>query len=103
MMRAADAQKGVVAFKNYNQKIRKVLEEFLPKYPNIKLFEVKDVYPAGWEKYIIERVTGKTYSRLPSEIGVIENNSTSAIIFSDVVEHNIPFNFKANHYYWRRN
>ena len=90
MMRAADAQKGVVAFKNYNQKIRKVLEEFLPKYPNIKLFEVKDVYPAGWEKYIIERVTGKTYSRLPSEIGVIENNSTSAIIFSDVVEHNIP-------------
>lgn len=90
MIRAAGADKGIVAYKKYNQKIREVLEGLLPKYKNIELFEVDDVYPAGWEKYIIERVTGKTYSRLPSEIGVIENNSTSAIIFSDVVEHNIP-------------
>ena len=90
MMRAADAQKGVIAFKNYNQKIRKVLEEFLPKYPNIELFEVKDVYPAGWEKYIIERITGKTYQGLPSEIGVIENNSTTAMMFCDMVEENMP-------------
>ncbi|XMB72842.1 RnfABCDGE type electron transport complex subunit C [Mycoplasmatota bacterium WC30] len=90
MMRAADASKGVIVYKNYNQKIKKVLVDLLPKYPNVELFEVADVYPAGWEKYIIERVTGKTYDKLPSEIGVIENNSTTAIIFADVVEHNIP-------------
>ncbi len=89
-MRAADAQKGVIVFKNYNKKIREVLKGFLPKYKNIELYEVKDVYPAGWEKYIIERITGKTYTQLPSEIGVIENNSTTAIVFSDIVEQNIP-------------
>jgi len=90
LIRAAGAKKGVIAFKNYNTKIKEVLTELLPKYKNIKLLEVKDVYPAGWEKYIIERVTGKTYKNLPCEIGVIENNSTTAIIYSDIVEHNIP-------------
>ncbi|XFA98800.1 RnfABCDGE type electron transport complex subunit C [Candidatus Izemoplasma sp. B36] len=90
MMKAADAEKGVIVYKNYNVKIKKVLTELLKDYKNIELFEVKDVYPAGWEKYIIERVTGKTYQNLPSEIGVIENNSTTAIIYSDIVEHNIP-------------
>jgi len=90
MIRAAGAKKGVIAYKNYNKEIKKVLTPFLKKYSEIDLFEVKDVYPAGWEKYIIERVTGKTYTNLPSEIGVIENNSTTAIIYSDVVEHNIP-------------
>ena len=90
MIKAAGAEKGVIVYKNYNVKIKKVLTELLKDYKNIELFEVKDVYPAGWEKYIIERVTGKTYQNLPSEIGVIENNSTTAIIYSDIVEHNIP-------------
>ena len=87
---AADAQEGVIVYKSYNKEIKKVLELHLNNYPNIKLMEVKDVYPAGWEKYIIERVTDKTYTGLPSEVGVIVNNSTTAIVFADIVEHNIP-------------
>jgi electron transport complex protein RnfC len=90
MMKAASAKKAVIVYKNYNKKIKQVLQELIGKYRDIELFEVKDVYPAGWEKYIIERVTGKTYVNLPSEIGVIENNSSTAIVFADVVEHNIP-------------
>jgi electron transport complex protein RnfC len=90
MMRAAEAKKGIIAFKNYNTGIKEALTKLLPKYGNIELFEVKDVYPSGWEKYIIERITGKTYKNLPSEIGVIVNNSATAITYSDVVEHNIP-------------
>lgn len=89
-MRAADANNGVIVYKNYNKQIKEKLTAHIHKYADIRLMEVKDVYPAGWEKYIIERVTGKTYDGLPSEIGVIVNNSTTAIAFADVVEHNIP-------------
>jgi electron transport complex protein RnfC len=56
----------------------------------VELFPIKDVYPSGWEKYIIEQVTKKTYSVLPSEAGVIVNNSATAIAFADAVEKNIP-------------
>lgn len=89
-LQAADAEKGVIVYKKYNHQIKEALIGLIGKYKNIELLEVEDVYPAGWEKYIIERVTGKTYVGLPSEVGVIVNNSSTAIAFSDVVEHNIP-------------
>lgn len=89
-MRAADAKEGVVVYKDYNYVVRNAIKPLLKDYPNIRLFEVKDIYPAGWEKYIVEQVTKKTYSRLPAEAGVIVDNSATAIVYSDIVEYNIP-------------
>lgn len=90
MMRAADAEEVVIAYKNYNEKIAEVLNPFIDKYPYVKFCPVKDIYPAGWEKYVVEQVTGKTYKGLPAEAGVIVNNSATAIIYADAVEQNIP-------------
>lgn len=90
MMRAADAERVVIAYKSYNQKIEDVLAPFMEKYPHIQLMPVKDIYPAGWEKYIVEQVTNKTYRSLPSQVGVIVNNSATAISYADAVEQNIP-------------
>lgn len=89
-MRAAGAKRGVVVFKDYNIFIENALKPLLPSFPGIELFPVKDVYPAGWEKYIVQQVTGKTYSGLPAEAGVIVDNSATAIVFADAVEENIP-------------
>jgi electron transport complex protein RnfC len=89
-IKAAGAKKGVVAFKAYNQHIRESLEPLLPAYPGIELKEIKDLYPAGWEKYLIQQITGKTYEGLPAEAGAIVDNSGTAIVFADVVEKNIP-------------
>jgi electron transport complex protein RnfC len=90
MMRAAGAKEVVIAIKNYNVEVAKVIESMLGDFPNTKIFLVKDIYPAGWEKYIVEQITGKTYTNLPSEAGVIVNNSATAITYADVVEKNIP-------------
>jgi electron transport complex protein RnfC len=90
MMRAAGADQVKIAYKAYNEKIAEVLEKYMDKYPHIELFPVKDIYPAGWEKYIVEQVTGQTYRNLPAEIGVIVNNSATAIVYADSVERNIP-------------
>lgn len=90
MMRAADAKEAVIAYKAYNQEIQKAFEPLLKDYPHIRLFPIKNIYPAGWEKYIIEQVTKKTYKGLPLEAGVIVNNSATAITYADVVEKNIP-------------
>jgi len=89
-MKAANAKNGVIAFKSYNTQIKEALLPYLREYKNVSFKEIKDVYPAGWEKYVIERVTGKTYDGLPSEIGVIVNNPSTAITFADIVERNIP-------------
>ncbi len=88
MMKAAGAQRGVIALKFYNGAMREAVEPFLED--NMETFKVKDIYPSGWEKYIVEQVTNKTYDNLPSEAGVIVNNSGTAIVYSDMVEENIP-------------
>ncbi|MGD9760950.1 MAG: RnfABCDGE type electron transport complex subunit C [Candidatus Izemoplasmatales bacterium] len=90
MMKAADATKVVIAYKINNKQIREAVQPFLPKFPHVELFPVKNVYPAGWEKFIVEQVTKKTYNGLPAEAGVIVNNSATAITFADAVEMNIP-------------
>ncbi len=89
-MRAAGVKRGVVAFKNYNTHIREALEPLLPAYPGIEIFETKDIYPAGWEKYIVQQITGKNYVGLPGEAGAIVDNAASTIVFCDMVEKNIP-------------
>ncbi len=90
LMRAADASNGVLAIKSYNRNIIEAIQPLLTQYPSIRIHEIKDLYPAGWEKYVVEQVTGKTYKKLPAEIGVIVNNSATAIAFVDMVENNIP-------------
>jgi electron transport complex protein RnfC len=57
---------------------------------NMETYKLDDVYPAGWEKYTVEHVTGKTYDQLPSEAGVIVNNAGTAIAFCEMVEDNLP-------------
>ncbi|MGI6392070.1 MAG: RnfABCDGE type electron transport complex subunit C [Candidatus Izemoplasmatales bacterium] len=89
-MKAAGAEKGVIAYKGYNQAVEEAIKPYLEKYPGITAFPFKDVYPAGWQKYLTEAITGKTYSKLPSEAGAIVNNSGTAIAFADMVENNIP-------------
>jgi len=89
-MRAANANRGVVTFKSYNTHVKEVLQPLLVNYPGIELKEIKDIYPAGWEKYVVQQVTGKTYEGLPAEAGVIVDNSATAMVYADVVEKNIP-------------
>jgi len=89
-MKAAGAEKGVIAYKAYNQAVEDAVKPYLERFPEITTFPLKDVYPAGWEKYVTEAVTGKTYPKLPSQVGVIVNNAGTAIAYADMVENNIP-------------
>ncbi|MFA5290200.1 MAG: RnfABCDGE type electron transport complex subunit C, partial [Candidatus Izemoplasmatales bacterium] len=90
MMKAAGAEQGFIAYKEYNHSIREAVSSHLDRYPGITCFPIQDVYPAGWEKYIVEQITHKTYPKLPSQVGVIVNNAATAIVYADMVEHNIP-------------
>jgi electron transport complex protein RnfC len=89
-IKASGARRGVVAFKNYNVHLREILEPLLASYPGIELTEIKDIYPAGWEKYLVQQITGKTYANLPAEAGAIVDNAATAVVFADAVEKNIP-------------
>lgn len=90
IMRATDAPKAVIAIKKTKQAAIDVLNQHLENEPNISVFLLPDVYPAGWEKYIVHKVTKKTYAGLPAEAGAVVNNVQTAIAVSDAVRNYMP-------------
>ena len=79
LMKLSEAKEAIIAFKNNKKDLKEIIENELVNYPNIKIVEVKDRYPMGWEKLLVKTVYKKTYDKLPSEIGVIVNNAQTVI------------------------
>lgn len=84
------APKGVIALKKKWKDLINHLQEQLEEEDSIELFLVKDEYPAGWEKYIVQRVTKKNYVSLPCEAGAVVNNSSTVAAVADAIEYNQP-------------
>jgi len=89
-MIANDAKRAVIAVKVCHKDVIAILEEELAKEENISLHILKDVYPAGWEKYIVEKVQKKTYKGLPCETGAVVSNVSTLIAINDAVSKKMP-------------
>ncbi len=87
---AAGAKNGIIAIKEHKPDLLELLLEEAKNYDNISVQEVPDRYPMGWERVLIETVFKKTYDKLPAEIGVIVNNSSTAIALSRGIRHGVP-------------
>ena len=79
LMKAANAPKAIIAFKKGKEALLTIVKEALVGIDNIEIREVPDVYPMGWERTLVKEVFNKRFEKLPSEIGIIVNNSTTAI------------------------
>lgn len=90
IMKAVDAKRGVIAIKKNKTALIEKMNLALANEPNISVFTLKDEYPAGWEKYIVQRVTKKNYTTLPSEVGAVVNNASTAYALCHAVERNQP-------------
>ena len=90
IMKATGAEKAFIAIKKNKVAAIEVLKQNLANETNISVFELRDVYPAGWEKYIVQKVLKKTYKSLPAEVGAVVNNVQTVIALADAVENNMP-------------
>lgn len=79
LLKISEAKEAVIAFKNNKKDLKEMLEKELVNYSNIRIVEVKDRYPMGWEKLLVKTVFKKNYDKLPSEVGVIVNNAQTVI------------------------
>lgn len=82
MMKAAQCDKAVIAIKVHRTDLFEMMKAKEAEYPGITGVEVPDAYPMGWEKTLVKQVFKKEYDKLPSEVGVIVNNASTAIALS---------------------
>lgn len=90
MRKAAGAEKAIIAFKNTHPDIKEAILNKLGDYEGIEICEVKDEYPAGWERTLITNVLKRSYKALPSEAHVIVNNAQTAIAVAKAILNGEP-------------
>lgn len=90
ILKAIGAPKAVIAIKKDKKEVVDVLKKYLANQKNINIFPLKNFYPAGWERSIVEKVTKEHYMQVPSEIGVVVNNAQTVMAVCDAIEENKP-------------
>ncbi|MCR5740978.1 MAG: RnfABCDGE type electron transport complex subunit C [Gammaproteobacteria bacterium] len=94
LIKAAGTDKAVIAIKD-KEINKQLIDVLIPKLePNMSIHYLRDVYPAGWEKYTVEQCTGKTYAGLPIEAGAIVTNASTCISFANVLKNGITPSMK---------
>ena len=85
LMKASGANNAIIAIKVHKKEVVQAINAQLQGHPNIKVREVPDVYPMGWERTLIQQVFKRDYDRLPSEVGVVVNNAQTVISLGKVL------------------
>ena len=89
MLKMAGASKALIAIKKTKKPLLKQVKAALEDYPHLELVAVPDVYPMGWERTLIYQLFKKRYDKLPSELGIIVNNATTAIAFGEALQRGV--------------
>lgn len=85
MIKMAQAQKAMISVKKTKKALIAKLEKAVENYPTIEIKAVPDVYPMGWERTLVYQIFKKRYDKLPSELGLVVNNATTAIAFGQAL------------------
>lgn len=90
IMKAVDVNKAFIAIKKNKVELIQKMKPYIDAELEISLFLVKDEYPAGWEKYLVQKIMKRTYQVLPSEVGAVVNNAATALAIYKAVKYNMP-------------
>ena len=83
-------KKAYLAINESNQLIIKTFLKYINTYPNIKIYPVIDGYPNGWERYLVQEITGLNYDNNPNEVGVITDNVSTIYSIYELLKYNRP-------------
>jgi len=83
-------KKAYIVVKENNLKTIEKFKKYSGTYPNITISTVPDMYPAGWERNVVEQTLGKTYQNYPIEIGVIVSNVSTIYAIYEMLKYNRP-------------
>lgn len=94
IMEIMNINKAYIAINEKNTQVIKRLLKFINTYPNIKIYPVIDAYPSGWERYLVQEITGLKYEKEPTEVGVITNNVSTIYSIYELLKYSRPLTEK---------
>lgn len=79
-----------IAIKVGNDEIKEIIKMYIGTYPKIKIIEVPDIYPMGWEKSLVRYIKHVDYEKLPIEKGIVVNNVSTVYAIYEALKYDKP-------------
>lgn len=90
IMEIMHIDKAYIAIKENNTAVIKKFLKYINTYPNIKIYGIVDAYPCGYERNLVETILGRTYDKLPIEVGAIVNNVSTIYAIYEMLKYHRP-------------
>jgi|LSQX01.3.fsa_nt_gb electron transport complex protein RnfC len=84
--------RGIIAIKESSIDMKQELEQYIGTYPKISIVTVRNVYPMGWERLLIEEALGVEYDKLPGEKGIVVNNVSTIYAIYEALKYRKSIN-----------
>lgn len=80
----------IIAISKDNIELQEAFESFIGTYLKIRVETVSDTYPSGWERILVETITGEQYKKYPTEKGIVVNNVSTIYAIYESLKYNKP-------------
>lgn len=90
MLNINDIDEAIIAIKETNVELIEKVNSYLGTYLKIKLVEVPNIYPMGWERTLIKEVKKIEYDKLPIDKGIVVNNVSTIYAINQALKLNKP-------------
>lgn len=83
-------EEAIIAIKNSNIELKETIDNYIGTYLKIKIVQVPDIYPMGWEKNLVRYIKKTDYQKLPMEKGIIVNNVSTIYAIYEALKYKKP-------------
>ena len=90
IMEIMDIEKAYIAVNEKNEIIINNFLKHINTYPNIKIYPLMDAYPNGYERYLVHEILGLTYDKIPTQVGVINENVSTIYAIYEALKYHKP-------------
>lgn len=80
----------IIGIKETNIDLIEKVSKYLGTYLRIKICEVPNKYPMGWERNLIKVAKKVEYDKLPIEKGIVVNNISTIYAIGEALKYNKP-------------
>lgn len=90
IMEIYDLKECFIAVKGHNRKLVEIITTNVNKYSNIKVVNMPNLYPMGWERSIVRYIKHVDYDKIPSEKGIVVSNISTINAIGEAIDSGKP-------------
>lgn len=90
MIQLFDIESCYIGVKKKNYRLRELFVTAVAKFPKIKVVDVPNLYPMGWERSLVRYIKHVDYDKIPLEKGIVVSNISTIYAIYEALRYQKP-------------